>query len=44
MLSKEYEKYKNDEKFENELLILGSNNLQLDAYIDEIKPNNQVYK
>lgn len=41
MLSKDYEKYKNDEKFEEDL-IMGVCN-QLDAYIDEIKPNNQVY-
>ena len=41
MLSKDYENYKNDDKFEDEL-ILGVCK-QLDAYIDEIKPNNQVY-
>ena len=41
MLSKDYEKYKNDEKFEEDL-IMGVCK-QLDAYIDEIKPNNQVY-
>ena len=39
MLSKDYEKYKNNEKFEDDL-ILGQ---QLDAYIDEIKPNNRVF-
>ena len=41
MLVKDYENYKNDDKFENDL-ILGVCK-QLDAYIDEIKPNNQVY-
>ena len=41
MLSKDYENYKNDDKFEDEL-ILGVCK-QLDAYIDEIKPNNQVF-
>ena len=39
MLSKDYSG--NDDKFEDEL-ILGVCK-QLDAYIDEIKPNNQVY-
>lgn len=41
MLSKDYEKYKNDEKFEEDLI--SGVCKQLDAYIDEIKPNNQVY-
>tara|TARA_B100000927_G_scaffold92432_1_gene74705 strand:+ start:5061 stop:6656 length:1596 start_codon:yes stop_codon:yes gene_type:complete len=41
MLLKDYENYKNDDKFEEDL-ILGVCK-QLDAYIDEIKPNNQVY-
>ena len=41
MLTKDYENYKNDDKFEDDL-ILGVCK-QLDAYIDEIKPNNQVY-
>ena len=41
VLLKDYEGYKNDEKFEADL-ILGVCN-QLDAYIDEIKPNNQVF-
>ena len=41
MLIKDYENYKNDDKFEDEL-ILGVCK-QLDAYIDEIKPNNQVF-
>ena len=41
MLTKDYEKYKNDEKFEEDL-IMGVCK-QLDAYIDEIKPNNQVF-
>ena len=39
MLVKRYENYKNDDKFENDL-ILGVCK-QLDAYIDEIKPNNK---
>ena len=41
MLIKDYENYKNDDKFEDDL-ILGVCK-QLDAYIDEIKPNNQVF-
>ena len=41
MISKDYEKYKNDEKFEEDLI--SGVCKQLDAYIDEIKPNNQVF-
>tara|TARA_B100000886_G_scaffold338333_1_gene300929 strand:+ start:9426 stop:11021 length:1596 start_codon:yes stop_codon:yes gene_type:complete len=41
MISKDYEKYKNDAKFEEDLI--SGVCKQLDAYIDEIKPNNQVF-
>ena len=41
LISKDYEKYKNDEKFEEDLI--SGVCKQLDAYINEIKPNNQVF-